>query len=138
MDQADERDIRDTVATYTDLWVRHRMDEWGALFTEDSDFITHRGLWWRSRRENVAGHEDVPASVVEQKKSYTQEVLSVQDVAPGVALVHTAWRWPDHRPPGAAPEDRRGIVTLVMVKRDGSWLIRAAHNTRENGLEETA
>ncbi|UCM86525.1 YybH family protein [Streptomyces marincola] len=138
MNETDERDIRQLLATYTDLWVRHEMDAWGALFTEDADFITHRGIWWRSRRENVAGHQDVPDAVLAQKGDYTQEVVSIRGVAPDVALVHTAWSWPGHRPrPSAAPEDRRGLVTLLLVRQpDGAWRIRAAHNTRENGLDD--
>jgi hypothetical protein len=26
--------------------------------------------------------------------------------------------------------DRRGILTMVMVERDGRWQIRASHNAR--------
>ncbi|MGX2994552.1 YybH family protein [Streptomyces sp. JNUCC 64] len=138
-DEQDERDIRKTLDVYTDLWKRHEMDAWGELFTEDSDFITHRGLWWTSREANVAGHKDVPPEVLAQKANYGQEVVGVQAVAPDVALVHTVWSWPEHRLPGAGePEDRRGLVTLLMVRRDGRWLIRAAHNTRENGLDDFA
>ncbi|WP_028925190.1 SgcJ/EcaC family oxidoreductase [Pseudonocardia acaciae] len=134
MDEVDERDIRNTLATYTDLWVRHEMDGWGELFTEDSDFITHRGIWWRSRRENVTGHKDVPDSVLAQKKNYTQEIVSIRAVTSDVALVHTAWSWPGLVvPPADAPEDRGGLVTLVMVRRGGNWLIRAAQNTRTDG-----
>ncbi|MCT2589691.1 SgcJ/EcaC family oxidoreductase [Streptomyces sp. N2-109] len=140
MNEADEREIRRTLASYTGLWVRHEMDAWGELFTEDSDFITHRGIWWTSRQENVAGHKDVPGSVLDQKENYSQEVVSIQGVTPEVALVHTAWDWPGHRLPGAeTPEDRRGLITLVLVRQPtGAWLIRAAHNTRKNGLHDFA
>ncbi|SHE68002.1 SgcJ/EcaC family oxidoreductase [Streptoalloteichus hindustanus] len=137
MNETDERNIRRVLAAYTELWLQHRMDEWGELFTEDSDFVTHRGIWWRTRQENVVGHKDVPASVLAQKGNYRQEVLSVQGVTPDVALVHTRWSWPDHQLPSAPTgEDREGIVTLVMVRREGKWLIRAAHNTRRNGLDD--
>ncbi|MER5491135.1 SgcJ/EcaC family oxidoreductase [Streptomyces sp. NPDC002454] len=138
MDEEDEQRIRRALAAHTELWRRHEMDAWGELFTEDCDFITHRGIWWTSRRENVVGHRDVPAPVLAQKRSYAQEVLRVRGLAPDVALVHTSWSWPDHQLPGAeAAEDRRGLITLVMVRHpDGRWLIRAAHNTRENGLDD--
>lgn len=139
MDAKDERDIRATLATHTDLWVRHEMRQWGRYFTEDSDFITHRGLWWRSREANVRGHLDVPGSVIAQKAGYTQEVVAIDELAPGVALVHTRWDWPSHVLPGSdEAEDRWGLITLVMVRRDGGWLIRAAHNTRANGLDDFA
>ncbi|WP_280363001.1 SgcJ/EcaC family oxidoreductase [Nocardia wallacei] len=139
MDPDDEQQIRDLLAAHTDLWIRHEMHRWGTYFTEDSDFITHRGIWWRTRSENIAGHQDVPDSVLTQKKNYTQEVVSVRELAPDVALVHTAWSWPDHVLPGRdTASDRHGYITLIMVRRAGTWLIRAAHNTRVNGLDDFA
>ncbi|WP_017601517.1 YybH family protein [Nocardiopsis lucentensis] len=137
MNERDTQEIRDLLAAHTRLWIDHEMDAWGEYFTEDADFVTHRGLWWRSRRENVEGHEDVPASVLGQKANYSQEVVSVQGIAPGVALVHTLWTWPGHRlPAGGEPEDRRGVITYVLVRRGAGWRIRAAHNTRVNGLAD--
>ncbi|MGW5384880.1 SgcJ/EcaC family oxidoreductase [Nocardia sp. NPDC003963] len=136
---ADERSIRATLAAHTDLWVRHEMHQWGTYFTEDSDFITHRGIWWRSRAANIQGHLDVPESVLRQKRDYTQEIVTIDELAPGVALVHTRWSWPGHTLPGTdTAEDRYGFITLVLVRRDGRWLIRAAHNTRANGLDDFA
>ncbi|MBE1533807.1 YybH family protein [Actinomadura algeriensis] len=135
----DENEIRRALDAQTDHWIRHEMDAWGAYFTDDCDFITHRGLWWRTRRDNVEGHKDVPASVVAQKQNYSQEVVSITAIAPGVALVHTRWSWPGHTPPGAeAPEDRTGLITMVLVELDGTWRIRAVHNTRVNGLDDSA
>ena len=134
---ADQHEIRRLLDRYTELWVQHDMSEWGELFTEDCDFITHRGIWWRSRAANVVGHEDVPESVLTQKHNYNQSILDIQPLGPDVMLVHTEWSWPDHVLPGATVgEDRRGIVTAVLVKREGCWLIRAVHNTRLNGLDD--
>ncbi|MFE9580952.1 SgcJ/EcaC family oxidoreductase [Nocardia sp. NPDC006044] len=131
--------IRELFDRYTELWTRHEMREWGELFTEDCDFITHRGVWWRSREESVRGHLDVPESVLAQKKNYTQTIVDLQPLTPGVMLVHTEWAWPDHVLPGAAAgEDRRGLITALLVRRAEGWLIRAAHNTRLNGLDDFA
>lgn len=135
----DENEIRRALDAQTDHWIRHEMDAWGAYFTDDCDFITHRGVWWRTRRDNVEGHKDVPASVIAQKRNYTQEIVDIAAIAPDVALVHTRWSWPDHALPGAdAPEDRTGLITMVLVRRDGAWKIRAVHNTRVNGLDDFA
>ncbi|MEV5652436.1 SgcJ/EcaC family oxidoreductase [Nocardia sp. NPDC052254] len=131
--------IRELFERYTELWVRHEMREWGELFTEDCDFITHRGVWWRSREENVRGHEDVPESVLAQKKNYSQTVVGIHPLSPEMMLVHTEWAWPDHVAPGApAAEDRRGLITAVLVRSGGRWLIRAAQNTRLDGLDDDA
>lgn len=127
MDIEDEQDIAAVMTATTDLWRAHDMAAWGRYFTEDADFIAHSGLWWTSRRDNVEGHQDVPADVITGKTHYTQQVESVAEVAPGVALVHTRWNWPDPEP-GA--RDRAGVISYLLVQRDGRWLIRAAHNTR--------
>ncbi|MGW0007739.1 SgcJ/EcaC family oxidoreductase [Nocardia grenadensis] len=137
MHAEDERSIRATLTAHTELWVRHEMRQWGEYFTEDSDFITHRGIWWRTREANVRGHLDVPESVVARKRDYTQEIVAIDELAPGVALVHTRWSWPGHVLPGTATaEDRQGFITLVLVRHYGEWRIRAAHNTRTNGLDD--
>ncbi|WP_167475852.1 YybH family protein [Nocardia arthritidis] len=137
MNTEDELSIRSALTGQTELWIRHEMDAWGEYFTDDADFITHRGIWWRTREENVQGHKDVPESVLRQKSNYSQRIVSIDAITPDVALVHTTWTWPEHRLPGAArAEDRGGLITLIMVKRDGVWLVRAAHNTRVNGLHD--
>ncbi|WP_225727523.1 MULTISPECIES: SgcJ/EcaC family oxidoreductase [unclassified Nocardia] len=137
MNAEDELSIRSALTEQTELWIRHEMDAWGEYFTDDADFITHRGIWWRTRQENVQGHKDVPESILRQKRNYSQRIVSVDAITSDVALVHTAWNWPEHRLPGAdRAADRGGLITLVMVKRDGAWLIRAAHNTRVNGLDD--
>ncbi|MFV8053231.1 SgcJ/EcaC family oxidoreductase [Mycobacterium sp. 48b] len=130
MNAKDQRDIRAVMDAATDLWVAHDMEGWGRYFTEDADFVAHSGLWWTSRADNVEGHRDVPESVVQQKRNYTQRVEAIAEIAPGVALVHTRWDWPDHAQPGASPENRSGIISYVVVQGDGRWLIRSAHNTR--------
>lgn len=130
MNLKDRQDIRAVMAATTDLWVAHDMDGWGRYFTEDVDFVAHSGLWWTSRQDNVEGHRNVPESVVRQKHNYTQRVEAIDEIAPGVALVHTRWDWPDHVQPGAQAQDRSGIISYVLVENDERWLIRSAHNTR--------
>ncbi|MGA5542341.1 SgcJ/EcaC family oxidoreductase [Mycobacterium sp. NPDC051198] len=130
MNLKDRQDIRAVMAATTDLWVAHDMDGWGRYFTEDADFVAHSGLWWTSRQDNVEGHRDVPESVVRQKRNYTQRVEAIDEIAPGVALVHTRWDWPDHVQPDSEAQDRSGIISYVLVENDERWLIRSAHNTR--------
>lgn len=128
---SDIRAIDDVLAAYVDAWRRDDMEAWGRLFTDDSDFVTHTGLWWGSRQENVAEHRAVPASVSEQKPRYTLDALKTSFLAPDIALVHARWAWPAFVPePGQEPADRSGIITMVMVRRGSTWLIRVSHNTR--------
>lgn len=123
--------IRELLDTYLATWRRHDMRAWGALFTDDADFVTHAGLWWKSNAENVAGHESVPAAVIEQKVSYELRVSSIRLLADSIALVHANWYWPRFVPPtGGQAADIQGIITMILVRSNGRWLIRASHNTK--------
>ena len=142
MDRGTERDegidgltgdpaVDDLLDRYLATWRDDDMEAWGRLFTEDADFVTHTGVWWRSRHDNVVGHEAVPEDVARQKVRYTFDGAEVSAITPEVALVHATWRWPGFvASPGEPPADRSGIVTMVLVARDGRWLIRSSHNTR--------
>lgn len=129
--QTEHRAIDDLLSAYVAAWREDDMDAWGRLFTDDSDFVTHTGLWWRSRHESVAGHKAVPAEVSRQKARYELRAVETSFLAPEIALVHAIWEWPGFvESAGEAPADRSGIITMVMVNRDRGWLIRASHNTR--------
>jgi uncharacterized protein (TIGR02246 family) len=123
--------VEAVMRAYVETWRRDDMDGWGALFTEDCDFVGWAGQWWRSRVENVAGHKAVPASVARQRSSYSVEIAGIDFVAPDVALVHAVWSWKDFvAPDGAGPVDRRGVLTMVIVRHDDGFRIRASHNAR--------
>jgi uncharacterized protein (TIGR02246 family) len=107
------------------------MDAWGRHFTDDADFVTHTGGWWKSNQENVAGHKEVPDSVIAQKARYRLVAAKISFLKPDVALVHATWEGPGSIPsPAEAPVDRKGIITMVMTKPERRWLIRASQNTR--------
>jgi hypothetical protein len=45
-------------------------------------------------------------------------------------LVHATWQWPGFTlPSGDELTDFQGIMTMVLVRQDGKWLIRALQNT---------
>lgn len=128
----DERAIRAVLAAYEEAWNRHDMEAWGRLFTDDADYVNRAGGLWQGNRANVAGHEAVHAALKaqNQKMDWSAGVERVSFLGPDTALVHATWKWPGFIPPsGAATGDFRGMMTLVMVKREGKWLIRALHNT---------
>lgn len=133
----DEAAIQRLLVTYVETWKRNDMRAWGELFTPDADFVTHTGLWWRSRAENVAGHEAVPASLIAQKAGYELRVMKTELLTSGIALIHATWRWPDLLLPGSArPTDAEGIITMVLVRSaDGRWSIRASQNTKALRLD---
>jgi uncharacterized protein (TIGR02246 family) len=129
--QDDERKaIEAVLASYGETWRSGVMDRWGTLFTPDSDFITWRGVWWTSRDENVAAHKAVPPAIADQMRNYQLTLAGLELLSDSIALVHAEWFWPSFAEAGQAPEDRRGLITMVLVKRDGQWRIRASQNSR--------
>ena len=124
----DESALDALLRAYEERWQSGDIERWSELFTADADFVTWRGIRWTSREEIVEGHEAVPADIVEQMPNYRLEPIDSHVLSPGVALVHAQWSWPRFVEAGNPPEDRRGLLTMVMVKGEAGWRIRASHN----------
>lgn len=127
----DEEAIKKVFATYVETWNEHDMNAWGKLFTEDADFVGWSGGWRKSNKENVESHQRAHDALKEQKQKMTYKLTlaKISLLKPDTALVHANWEWPGFTSP-LGDEDRKGIITMVLVKQDGRWLIRASQNTR--------
>lgn len=130
MSASEEARIEAMFASLAAAWRDRDIDRWGAHFTPDSDFITWRGVWWRSREENLAGHRSAPDAVLDQFPAYELTTEGIDLLSPTVALVHARWIWHQFIDGDAAAEDRCGLLTHVLVKIDDQWRIRALQNTR--------
>ena len=131
----DRHGITATLAAYEAAWNKHDLDAWGRLFTDDVDYVNRAGGLWSGNQANIEGHRAIHAALQQQNQvmNWSADVTRISFPAPGVALVHATWNWPGYRlPSGEKPNGFRGIMTLLMVKRDNNWLIRALHNTVAN------
>jgi uncharacterized protein (TIGR02246 family) len=129
---ADEQLIRGLATQFERAWNSHDMVRLGAMVTEDVDFVNVAGLHWKGRAEVVNEHAE--RHKVRFKNSvWTTEHVSVQMLAPEMALVYVEWQtrgdldfelkpWPP----------RKGIFSWLVVKNAGSWKIRAVQNTARN------
>jgi uncharacterized protein (TIGR02246 family) len=128
----DEAAIKRVLAMYVETWNRQDMKSWGELFTDDVDYINRAGGWWQSNKENVEGHKTIHEELKKQKQrmTYRASVAKINFLKSDIALVHAKWEWPGFvAMPGEKAGDFGGMMTLVMVKQDGRWLIRALQNT---------
>jgi uncharacterized protein (TIGR02246 family) len=129
---ADEEAIRKVLADYVETWNEHDMTAWGKLFTEDVDYVNRGGGWWKSNEENVEGHKLIHNMLVKQKQkmTYRSNVAKITFLKPDIAIVHATWEWPGFTTlSGEEAKDFKGIITVVTVKQNGTWLIRALQNT---------
>ncbi len=119
---------RAVVAAYEDAWNRHDMRALDALFADDAEWVNIVGMWWRGRaavtRAHAAFHEtmfkDTPTRL---------EVATVRALAPDVLVAVSLVTMGEFTTPsGHVSKDSRDRLSLVLVRRDGRWLIGHGHN----------
>ena len=129
---ADDQSIRGLAAQFERAWNSHDMNLLGAITTEDVDFVNVAGLHWKGRAEVVREHAE--RHKVRFKNSvWTTERVSVQMLAPDMALVHVDWQTRGDLDFDLKPwPPRNGIFSWLVVKNAGNWKIRAVQNTGKN------
>lgn len=127
---ADAEDVDAILESFGRLFSSGDMEEWSALFDEQSDFISWRGIWWTSREENRAAHLAVPPSIAVQLPAYRYETVKWCPIANDVVLAHGRWEWAGFVDDGEPAQDRAGLLTIVLCKGGEGWRIRAVQNTR--------
>lgn len=114
----DEQIIQQVIERWEAAWNRHDMAAMARLVTDDADFVNVWGMHWHGRERIEQEHAE--RHRMQFKDSvWTTEEVKLQFLSPGVALVHLAW----------SMQARKGLFTWVMLEEQGSWRIRAAHNT---------
>jgi uncharacterized protein (TIGR02246 family) len=125
---ADEPAIRDLFQQLLDAWGRGDGRAYGALFTEDADYVAFDGSNRRGSKAIAEEHQQLFDTWLKGTRLVGQ-VERIRLLSPEVALVHATGGtiFPGQK-------DDRGrrpsIQTLVAVNRDGSWRFTAFHNTR--------
>jgi uncharacterized protein (TIGR02246 family) len=129
---ADEESVRGLAAQFERAWNTHDMNILGSIATEDIDFVNVAGLHWKGRTEVVREHAE--RHKVRFKDSvWRTDRVTVQFLAPAVALVHVEWETRGDLDFDLKPwPPRKGIFSWLVVKSEGTWRIRSAQNTGRN------
>lgn len=123
---ADEAAVRDLFQQLLDHWGRGDGLAYGALFTEDADYVAFDGSHTRGGQEIAASHQRLFDTWLKGTR-LTGAVTTVRFLSPEVALVHATGAT---LMPGRSRPVRDSIQTLVATKRDGAWRFTAFHNCR--------
>jgi ketosteroid isomerase-like protein len=140
----DEEDVRKFVSGFVTAWNQHDMEAFGKLFATDADFVNVAGARWKGRESiqinHAWSHGTIPRDTPGFEKSdshcgifktstlrFTQIDVRFlrKDVA--VALVNSELVG-DAR----TPNPRHTVLTIVLIRQNGGWLIAAAQNTEIN------
>ncbi|MGW5310936.1 SgcJ/EcaC family oxidoreductase [Nocardia thailandica] len=124
----DEAAIRALFDRFLAAWTANDAAAFGALFTEDSDYVSYDGTRATGRAAHQDNHDRLFRGVL-AGSALVGEIESVRPVTADVALVHgnasvlMPWR-------RRLPRRRLSRQTLVLVRTAAGWRISAIHNGR--------
>jgi uncharacterized protein (TIGR02246 family) len=125
----DEAGVNVVVHGFEDDWNRHDMDAFAMLFATDADFVNVIGM--RSvGRDAIKEHH--AASHAAMFKSSTLKIgdTTVRFLKADVATVRSVWTLSGiTSESGQLAPTRTGILTHVLARIDGQWLIVLTQNT---------
>jgi uncharacterized protein (TIGR02246 family) len=139
----DAEDVRTVVSGFVTAWNHHDMDAFGKLFAPDADFVNVGGTRWVGRQEiqlhHAWSHGTIPENAVPgenpvhygifKHSTMTFVHIDVRFLRKDVALAHVNWELlGDAR----TQNPRRGVLTFVLTRQNGGWLVAAAQNTEIN------
>ena len=121
--------IKQMERDWQEAWNRHDMKALAALVAEDVDFVTVSGTWLKGRKAFEELHARAHAMMFKESVLTTTDV-QVKFLKPDIALVHVSWGMKGDKDPDGTPrQPRRGILTQIVTKHGGRWLIQASQNT---------
>ncbi|MEW6734471.1 MAG: SgcJ/EcaC family oxidoreductase [Acidobacteriota bacterium] len=125
----DDQAVQDIVGCLEASWNTHDMNAFGDLFAEDADFVNVFGMRWRDKKTIREQHRALHNSVF-SKSRLTMRDTTVLFPAEDVAIARSLWDLVGLVNPAGEPQpDRRGILTHVLQKRQGRWVIIVSQNT---------
>ena len=109
-----------------DAWNAADGAAFGALFTEESDFVNIRGEHHRGSVAIARGHQGIFDTIYAGSRVRYEPELA-RTVAPGTIVALAAATL--EVPAGPLQGVLNARMTVVLTEQDGRWLITAFHNT---------
>jgi uncharacterized protein (TIGR02246 family) len=125
----DEAAIRDIERVWDVGWNKHDPKTMVSVLAEDVDFVNVAGEWFKGREAFQRHMERVHATIFAESTRNTIDT-EIRFLTPEIALVHSSARISGDRAADGSPRSPRNVLmTRVVVKRGGKWVVVAAHNT---------
>ncbi len=124
----DRKQIAALITRFEDAWKRRDMQAFGSVMTDDVTWVNIVGMRWQGKEQVVRAHHNLLEGRYKGVNVHN-EGHEETEIAPGVALV--VWKsWVDAftGPDGKPVDAIHTVGTLVMLKENGHWLIRAGQN----------
>jgi uncharacterized protein (TIGR02246 family) len=121
---ADTAAIKQTVATFQDAWNSHDAHAVAMRYVEDGDFSSIKAEDSHGRKE-LEEHYTTIFSTFLKNAHTTDTVRSIRFLGPDLASVDIDWLVNEPSAPGGVL--RKGLLTWVVTKRSGQWMIAIYH-----------
>lgn len=123
---ADEAAIRKVFAGFAEAWGKDDVKSMASYWTADGDLINPTGRRANGRADVEKLFADEHATIFKGTHIKFSEG-TIRFVKPDVAVFTTDYEIPGaHAGPNGSEMTAKGIVTNVMVKKDGKWLTLSA------------
>jgi len=141
---SNEEDVRKFVFGFVTAWNQHDMEAFGKLFAADADFVNVVGVRWKGRESiqlhHAWSHGTIPRDTPGFEKSdphygiFKTSTLQFTKIDVRFLRNDVAVALVDSELVGDAriANPRQGVLTLVLIRQAGSWLIAAAQNAEIN------
>jgi uncharacterized protein (TIGR02246 family) len=125
----DEVGVRAVVRGFEDAWNRHDMDAFAKLFATDADFVNVFGARWIGRHV-IKQHHFASHATIFKTSVLTMGDTTIRFLKPDAAAARSVWHLGGLGSKDGKPAPTRtGILTHVLERIDGRWLIVLSQNT---------
>jgi uncharacterized protein (TIGR02246 family) len=121
---ADTAAIKQAVAAFQDAWNSHDAHAVAMRYVEDGDFSSIKAEDSHGRKE-LEEHYTTIFSTFLKNAHTTDTVRSIRFLGPELASVDIDWLVNEPSAPGGVL--RKGLLTWVVTKRNGQWMIAIYH-----------
>jgi uncharacterized protein (TIGR02246 family) len=127
-EKSEEAAARRVIAGFAEAINRGDAKAFGALFTEDADFVVITGKYLKGRNEIVTYHAGLFTGAF-QGSHLDVTSVAIRFLRPDVAVARVATK----RTENGGKEMRTSFPMLVLTKHGEAWLITAVQNTLTSG-----
>jgi len=125
----DEVGVNAVVSGFEDAWNRHDMDAFAMLFSTDADFVNVIGMRWVGR-DAIKQHHAASHATIFRASTLKIGDTTVHFLKADVATARSVWTLSGiTSETGQLAPTRTGILTHVLERIDGHWLIVLTQNT---------
>ena len=125
----DETGVRSVVHGFEDAWNHHDMNALASLFAPDADFVNVIGMRWIGREAIKQAHAATHATIFKNSTLSIGET-TVRFLTSDIAITRSVWSLSGQTDRGGKMEPARtGILTHVLTRAAGNWVIVASQNT---------